>query len=93
MVKWTDQDGRSRRHEADDWEGVGAFWNFRRLYGEAEALKTLERKYEDEYFPKGLALAFSTHKRRNVTHGAANQWLLVGLIRLDEDRQPDFFLT
>lgn len=93
MVKWTDQDGRSRRHEADDWESVGAFWNFRRLYGEAEALKTLKRKYEDEYFPRGLALAFSTHSRRNVTHGAAKQWLLVGLIRLDEDRQPDFFLT
>jgi len=93
LVKWTDQDGQLRRHESDDWESVGAFWNFRRLYGEAEALRTLKSKYEDEYVPRGLALAFSTHKRRNVTHGAENQWLLVGLIRLDDNAQSDLFLT
>jgi hypothetical protein len=93
FVKWKDQGGQSRRHESDDWESVGAFWNFRSRYGEAEALRTLKSKYEDEYIPRGLVLAFSTHKRRNVTHGAENQWLLVGLIRLDDNAQSDLFLT
>lgn len=93
FVRWRDQDDKPRQHESDDWESTGAFWNFRNRYGEETALQTLKEKYENEYVPRGLALAFSTHSRRNTTHGTINQWLLVGLIRLDEDKQPDFFIS
>lgn len=83
---WEDQDGKRHKHECDDWETVQAFRNFRNLYGEQKAIKTLKNKYEDEYFPKGLVLSFSTHSRRN------KQWLLVGMIRLDPYPQGDIFL-
>ena len=91
-LRWRDQDGKIRNHTCDDWESVGAFFKFRGQFGETEGLKILKQKYEDEYFKVGLVLGFSTHTRRNVHHGTANQWLLVGLIRLDRSSQGDFFL-
>ncbi|VAV89164.1 hypothetical protein MNBD_ALPHA04-1442, partial [hydrothermal vent metagenome] len=50
----------------------------------------LREKYEDQYFKAGLALGFSTHSRRNVENNTDNQWLLVGLIRLDDTQQAAF---
>lgn len=91
-VTWRDSERKPRKHESDDWESAGAFFNFRREYGEEQALSLLRQKFEEEYFTAGLALAFSTHSRRNVTNGIPNQWLLVGIIRLDETPQPDLFL-
>jgi hypothetical protein len=57
------------------------------MYGETEALRVLKEKYEEQYFAAGLVLGFSTHSRRNVEYGTENQWLLVGMIRLDFDSQ------
>lgn len=91
-LRWGDPDGKTREHDCDDWETSTAYMRFRRDYGECEAIKILKSKYEDEYFSAGLVLAFSTHKLRNVTHGTANQWLLVGLIRLDDFPQDDLLL-
>lgn len=91
-VRWKDASGAARKHLCDDWETSTAFNRFEREYGRAKAIEYLKAKYEDEYFNAGLALAFSTHSRRNVTFGSKNQWLLVGLIRLDEDKQGDFLI-
>jgi hypothetical protein len=90
-VRWHDQDGKYGHHICDDWETAQAFRNFRNLYGETEGLAKLKTKYED-YFERGLAFAFSTHSRRNVTFNTRNQWLLVGMIRLNRSSQPDLFL-
>lgn len=87
IAKWRDQDGKDRVHECDDWETAAAFNRFERAYGRVEALKALRGKYEHEYMRAGLALGFSTHKRRNAEFGAQNQWLLVAMIRLDEVKQ------
>lgn len=91
-VAWIDQSGVGRKHECDDWETSSAYNRFEREYGHERAISFLKQKYETEYFDAGLVLAFSTHSRRNVEHGPDNQWLLVGLVRLDEDLQGDFFL-
>lgn len=91
-AKWVDHDGNSRNHECDDWETSTAYTRFEREYGHEQAITIIKSKYEDQYFNAGLAMAFSTHSRRNVTHGTQNQWLLVGFIRLDEDSQGDFLL-
>ena len=85
----SDQDGKSHKHDCDDWETSTAFTRFARKSGDAEAIRQLRYKYEDQYFAAGLVLGFSTHSRRNVEYGTKNQWLLVGLIRLDETRQGD----
>lgn len=92
ILKWKDADGKSRQHECDDWETSSAFMRFQREHGEERAIEILRDKYENQYFSAGLALAFSTHKRRNKMVAANNQWLLVGLIRLDENLQRDLFL-
>ena len=91
-VKWRDPYGKTRKHECDDWETSRAYIKFQNEYGEQKAVEILKDKYENQYFKSGLALAFSTHSRRNVTYGTKNQWLLVGLIRLDENPQGDLLL-
>lgn len=88
VARWRDQDGKDRTHECDDWETSAAFNRFERAYGRIAAIAALRTKYEDEYMRAGLALAFSTHKRRNAEFAAQNQWLLVGMIRLNEVLQP-----
>lgn len=90
-VHWTDQNGKKHRHECDDWETSAAFNRFDREYGEAKAIAILKEKYEEQYFAAGLVLAFSTHKRRNAENNTRNQWLLVGMIRLDETKQASLF--
>ena len=92
FVDWSDQDGKARKHECDDWETSSAYFRFEKGYGHEKAIKIIKTKYEEEYFSKGLVLAFSTHSRRNVEYGIENQWLLVGIIRLDEHDQTDLFL-
>lgn len=91
-LNWIDQDGKRRQHENDDWETSAAYNRFLRMYGHDRAIEILKNKYEIEYFEAGLALGFSTHSRRNATYGMENQWLLVGLIRLNEERQNDLFI-
>ena len=92
ILHWTDEDGKNRRHENDDWETSAAYNRFERMYGHDVAITTLKKKYEEDYFKAGLALGFSTHSRRNVTYGTDNQWLLVGLIRLNIVTQDDLFI-
>lgn len=91
VVDWEDQDGQPHRQECDDWETSAAFNRFERQYGEQRALEIIKEKYEDQYLKAGLVLGFSTHSRRNIEFGARNQWLLVGLIRLDETPQGNLF--
>ncbi len=91
-ARWRDSDGKDRNHECDDWETSTAFNRFERIYGRHKAIRYLQKKYEEEYFHAGLALAFSTHSRRNITFGTRNQWLLVGLIRVDLDAQGDLLM-
>lgn len=92
ILYWTDQDGKPHRHENDDWETSAAYNRFERQYGHDGAIEILKDKYEKQYFDAGLVLGFSTHSRRNVTYGTKNQWLLVGLIRLDVATQDDLFI-
>ena len=90
-VRWRDQDNKDHRHVCDDWETMAAFNRFERQYGSQRAVEILKQKYESQYFDAGLVMGFSTHSRRNIEFGAKNQWLLVGLIRLDDTNQIGLF--
>ena len=90
-ANWSDNGGKHRSHECDDWETSAAYNRFERMYGSDEAIRILKQKYEDEYFNAGLLLGFSTHSRRNVENGMKNQWLLVGMIRVDAQLQGNLF--
>jgi hypothetical protein len=87
---WHDGEGKRRRHECDDWETSAAFNRFETQYSREKAIEIIQEKYAS-YQKSGLVFAFSTHSRRNITHGTSNQWLLVGIIRLDEYEQGDLF--
>jgi hypothetical protein len=65
-----------------DWETSATFFGWRKRYGEAEALRHLRDTYERTYAEKGVALAMGTVAKR------PNQWLLLGIIRMDEVFQP-----
>jgi len=80
-VRFEDDSGK---HEmaCGDWETAAAFFNLRRQYGDAKALAHLRVTYEETYFQQGVALALGTVKKR------PGQWLLLGVIRLDETAQP-----
>lgn len=92
VARWKDMEGNERRHSCDDWETIAAFNRFERNYNRKKAIEDIKYKYEEQYFRAGIVLTFSTHSRRNVTNGTPNQWLLVGVVRLDFDTQGDFLL-
>jgi hypothetical protein len=83
-IAFEDGDGR---HEmaCGDWETAAAFFNLRRKYGEIGALDHLRTTYEQDYFKRGVALALGTVKKR------PQQWLMLGIIRLDETEQQALF--
>jgi len=91
-LHWKDSSGKRRDHDCDDWETSAAYSRFESAHGSEEALRILKEKYEEQYFKAGLALAFSTHSLRNATTGTKNQWLLVGMIRLDFFQQRDLLV-
>lgn len=85
--RWQEPDGKEHLHVCDDWETSTAFFRRREALGnENDALKSLQNTYENEYLKKGVVLGFSTHSRRQ------NQWLLVGVIRVDESDGPQLDL-
>lgn len=86
-MRWTDGDGVSHNNTCDDWETATAFYVRRKAHGELLGLQSLRKTFEDDYMKAGMALAIGTHSRRN------QQWLLVGIIRLDRTAQPDFLLS
>jgi hypothetical protein len=65
-----------------DWETAATFFNWQKLYGAKSALERLKAIYEKDYFQAGVALALGTVKKR------PSQWLLLGIIRLNETVQP-----
>lgn len=83
---WRDQLGRRHVHTCDDWETTTAFSNRKQSLGEEGGLRSLKTTYEDEYMAKGIRLALGTHSRRS------NQWLLVGILRVDESSQTELIL-
>ncbi|MBN8528558.1 MAG: hypothetical protein J0M36_04940 [Caulobacterales bacterium] len=84
---WTDGSGTARRHTCDDWETSTAFFRRRSaLSSEIEALQSLQATYEHDYASKGIRFALGTHKRRQ------EQWLLVGVLRVDESDQTELAL-
>lgn len=91
-MKWTDNSGRVHHSTCDDWETSATYFRQERALGQAAAIESVRSIFHKQ-FDAGMVLAFSTHSRRNVTYGTKNQWLLVGMIRLDESDQADLLLS
>jgi hypothetical protein len=77
------EDAKPHTHECLDWETLAWYWRLTKVQKMPpnEALEEMNRVLNEEYPTKGVALAFGTHSRRH------HQWLLIGIIRLDEPDQ------
>jgi hypothetical protein len=82
--KYTTEDG-SRDGTCQDWETNTTFFNWRRNYGEQQALESMQKVFGEEYPKKGMAFAMGTHSLYPDT------WLINGIIRLDEIKQLELF--
>jgi hypothetical protein len=70
--------------QCGDWETSAAFWRLSKSHGEQAALDHLVKTFNDEYPSKGMVFAMGTIKKR------PQQWMLLGVIRLDEANQASF---
>ena len=76
------EDGDGKHHgTCEDWETSTTFWKWRWEYGEASALDRLSGVFNDEYPRKGMVFAMGNMAARPQV------WLLLGVIRLDAERQ------
>lgn len=83
-IQYEDSDG-GHGGMCGDWETTWTFMKWRKEYGEDDAIRRLKERYEQEYMDNGVALALGTvHKR-------PRQWLLLGVVRLDEAKQQLLF--
>jgi hypothetical protein len=74
-------DDGEREGTCQDWETDATFYIWSRHYGEAAALKNMQRVFGEEYPKKGMVFAMGTHSLYPDT------WLINGIIRLDEVTQ------
>ena len=82
--KFSFEDGAGpHAHACKDWETSAMFNKFRREYGETDALKKMSEVFNEDYPSRGMAFAMGTHSSPK----RAKQWLLIGVIRLDEPKQ------
>lgn len=82
---WVDPNGRPHTHSCDDWETSTAFFRRRAASDETSALASLQETYEHDFPKRGMAFALGTHSRRK------SQWLLVGVLRVDDTLQTELF--
>lgn len=82
-VRWVDLNGQEHNRTCDDWETSTAFLRRRERHGEQDGLLSLRQTYEEDYMARGMRLALGTHSRRN------QQWLLVGILRVDDLAQSE----
>lgn len=78
---YEDEAGIAHTSTCDDWETAAMFYNFEKRIGEKDALAAMKKTFEIDYPEKGMAFAMGVHSRRQ------EQWLLVGVLRLDEPLQ------
>jgi hypothetical protein len=79
-VTFRDETG-VHKHTCEDWETTAAYWNLDKRNGPDYALGHLDRMYNHEYQENGMVLALGNMAARPQT------WLLLGLVRLDEQKQ------
>lgn len=81
---YTTADG-DREGTCQDWETEATFFNWRRRYGEHDALKRMRQQFGEVLPGRGLYFAMGTHSRWPDT------WLVNGLIQIGQTPQASLF--
>lgn len=74
------KDGK-RTNTCIDWETDAMFFNFRKRYGEDQALKLMKETFNELYPQQGMVFTMGTHRRWK------DKWLLNGILRLNKSDQ------
>ena len=80
------EDGIAHEMACEDWETAAMFNRFQRLMGTPAALDTMSVTFNEEYPAAGMVFAMGTHSRH------PDQWLLIGVLRLDPEPQQALVL-
>ena len=80
------EDGIPHEMACEDWETTAMFNKWQRIMGAQPALDQMSVTFNERYPEAGMAFAMGTHSRH------PDQWLLVGVLRLDHDPQSGFAL-
>lgn len=78
---YTTEDRKQHAATCDDWETSATFYKWERELGRESALAQMQQTFNVRYPHDGMVFAMGTHSRR------PEQWLLVGVIRLDRVKQ------
>lgn len=79
------EDGKTHTATCDDWESAATCFKHSIGGDDVAGLRHLAEMYGGRYVERGMVFAMGTHSRR------PEQWLLVGVIRLDDTPQSDLF--
>lgn len=81
-------DDEAGRHDYvnGDWEAHAMFWRERKRSGEAEALRWMSGKFNEDYPRAGMVFALGNQAKRPQT------WQLLGVVRLDNTGQASLAL-
>lgn len=71
------EDGVSHEMACEDWETAAMFNKWQRTEGTKTALDQMSVVFNEKYPAAGMAFAMGTHSRH------PDQWLLIGVLRLD----------
>ena len=82
--QFEDDDG-SHNYQNGDWETHAMFWRWRKAHGETETVRLMAETFNEKYPAKGMAFVLGNMAKRPQT------WQLLGVLRLDEQMQDDFF--
>lgn len=75
------EDGVGHEMTCEDWETAATFYRREKVHGAQGALASMSETFNHEYPEAGMVFAMGTHSRH------PDQWLLVGVLRLDTVRQ------
>ena len=78
---WTDADGNAHKATCDDWETAATFYRRQQMMSASDALARIQKTFGEEYPNREMVFAMGTHSWR------PDQWLLVGVLRLDRQEQ------
>lgn len=70
-------------YQNGDWEAHAMFWRERKRTSEEQALKWMDKTFNDDFPRRGMVFAIGNQAKRPQT------WQLLGVIRLDEIQQSE----
>ncbi|WP_244492798.1 hypothetical protein [Bosea sp. Root670] len=80
-----EDDAGPHTYTCGDWEAHTMFWRETKRTSASRALHWMDETFNEKYPKAGMVFAIGNQAKRPRT------WQLLGVLRLDEEKQPDLF--